>query len=186
MEYADIDCLVPAAGRSARMGAWKPTLPFGDSTIIGTVVAAALRVCARVILVTGYRGNELCALFGADPRVTTVENPDWELGIFSSIQRGATQVRTERFFVALGDMPWIPPRAFAALRDAPAADALFPTFNGQRGHPVLFSARIIPALRASDPAAGSMREIAARFSVAELPWPDETILRDIDTMEDYR
>lgn len=168
------------------MGAWKPILPFGDGTIIGTVVAAALGVCARVILVTGYRGDELRALFGANPRVTAVENPDWEKGRFSSLQCGARHVRTGRFFIALGDMPWIPAEAFAALRDAPETDALFPTFGGRRGHPVLLSARVIPAVLAADPVEGNMREIAARFSVGELPWHDETILRDIDTMEDYQ
>ena len=54
-----LDCVIPAAGRSERMGTWKPVLPFGGSTIIQTVVTAALRARARVILVTGYRAEDL-------------------------------------------------------------------------------------------------------------------------------
>ena len=185
-EIACVDCLVPAAGRSERMGAWKPTLPFGSANIIGTVVDSALRACARVILVTGYRGGELAALFSGEKRVTVVENPGWELGMFSSIRCGAARVTTERFFVALGDMPWIPSQAYGCLLQGPEADAVFPVFNGRRGHPVLFSRRIIPAVLAADPRSGSMREITAGFSAAELPWEDDSILRDIDTMEDYQ
>jgi molybdenum cofactor cytidylyltransferase len=184
-EIARVDCLVPAAGRSERMGAWKPTLPFAGGTIVGTVVDTALSVCARVILVIGYRGSELAVLFREEKRVTVVENPGWAIGMLSSIRCGAALISTERFFVALGDMPWITSRVYECLLRGPQADAVFPTFNGTRGHPVLFSRHVIPAVLASDPGSGNMRELTAGFSVAELPWEDDSILRDIDTMEDY-
>jgi molybdenum cofactor cytidylyltransferase len=180
------DCIVPAAGRSERMGAWKPFLPFGSGTIIGTVVDTALRACARIILVMGYRGGELATLFRAEKRVTVIENKDWELGMFSSIRCGALHVTTDRFFITLGDMPWIHAQAYVRMLAGPEADVRFPCFQGRRGHPVLLSRRVIPAVLAANPGSGSMREIAARFRVAELPWEDDSILRDIDTMEDYR
>ena len=99
------DCVIPAAGRSERMGRWKPVLPFSGSTIVQTVVASALRAGARVILVTGYRAEELVPLFGADPRVELVHNPRWSDGMFSSVQAGVARVRSRRFFVTLGDKP---------------------------------------------------------------------------------
>jgi len=180
-----IDCLVPAAGCARRMGRWKPVLPFRGSTIIETVVARALEACARVILVTGFRGEELALLFDGKPRVLVVENTDWELGMFSSIRRGAGFVATERLFVALGDMPFVDPGVYEALRLAPAADAVFPVFGGRRGHPVLFRGTVREAVLREDPASGRMAEIASRFAVREVQWPDDTILRDIDTMEDF-
>jgi molybdenum cofactor cytidylyltransferase len=179
------ECIVPAAGRSQRMGRWKPLLPFGHSTIIETVVAAALSVCSRVILVTGYRGDELAALYREEPRVLIVENEDWPLGMFSSIRRGVGSLSAERFFVSLGDMPWIAPGVYTALLRAPLADVVFPTFQGRRGHPVLFNKKVAAEVLRADPAVGSMRDIAAGFSFNELAWEDDTILRDIDTMEDY-
>jgi len=36
--WEEVECLVPGAGRSERMGSWKPALAFGESTIIQTVV----------------------------------------------------------------------------------------------------------------------------------------------------
>jgi molybdenum cofactor cytidylyltransferase len=178
------DCLVPAAGEARRMCAWKPLLPFGGTTIIGTVVATALRACARVVLVTGHRGDELEALFAAEPRVLSVRNDDWPLGMFGSIQRGVKAIGTERFFVTLGDMPWITVDAYAALAAAPHAEVVFPTFGGRRGHPVLFDITIRDAVLRADPACGSMRSLAGRLEVGELPWGDDSILRDIDTPGD--
>lgn len=167
------------------MGSWKLVLPFGEATIIETVVAHALGVCARVILVTGYRAAELASLFQDEPRVHAVENPDWSLGMFSSIQRGVGCLRTGRFFVTLGDMPWILPEVYEALIRWTPADFVFPVSGGRRGHPVLCDAKVKEDVLRSDPATGSMREIASRRSVAEMAWNDDSIRHDIDTMEDF-
>jgi molybdenum cofactor cytidylyltransferase len=181
----EIDCIVPAAGRSERMGGWKPHLAFGSSTIIETVVRNALDACSRVILVTGYRAVELGWLFSGTPRVLVVENPEWELGMFSSLRRGVACAGSERYFVTLGDMPWITPPVYEALFSCRNADAVFPVFGVRRGHPVLFNRRVREAVLGADPATGRMREIVERFAVTELAWEDDSILRDIDTREDY-
>jgi molybdenum cofactor cytidylyltransferase len=179
-----VDCVVPAAGRSERMGRWKPLLPFRGATIVDTVVAAALETCHRVILVTGYRGGELASHFADNPRVVAVDNPGWELGMFSSIRQGAARVATERFFISLADMPFVGPSVYRALLDVPRADFVFPVHAGLRGHPVLAGTLVREAILAADPAAGSMREIVRRLSVVEAPWGDDSVLRDIDTPED--
>ncbi len=180
-----VDCVIPAAGRSERMGQWKPLLPFRGGTIVGTVVAAALAACTRVILVTGYRGEELATLFAAEPRILVVENRDWQLGMFSSIQRGAARVETARFFVSLADMPFVDSSVYRALLEAPEADSVFPVHGGMRGHPVLLSGRVRAAVLAADPSTGNMKEIARRLSPVEVPWRDDSVLRDIDTPEDF-
>ena len=180
------DCIVPAAGRSQRMGRWKPVVPFGETTIIEAVVATALRACSRVLLVTGYRAAELAALFQGQPRVILVENREWEQGMFSSVRRGIAEVTTTRFFVTLGDMPWITAAVYEALLGQEAADVVFPLHDGRRGHPVLFHERVKAAVAAADPVRGSMRGIAASFRVSEMSWPDDSVLRDIDTESDLR
>ena len=167
------------------MGRWKPLLPFRGGTVVGTVVETALAVCARVILVTGFRGAELTALFASQPRVVVVDNPEWRLGMFSSIRRGVAHAATKRFFITLGDMPFIGPFAYRALLSAPEADFVFPVYDRMRGHPVLAGARVREAVLAADPLAGSMKEIALRLSVIEVPWPDDSVLRDLDTPADY-
>lgn len=54
-----IDCIITAAGLSSRMGQWKMMLPWEQGTILDTSIKNALQFCSRIILVTGYRGNEL-------------------------------------------------------------------------------------------------------------------------------
>jgi molybdenum cofactor cytidylyltransferase len=180
----EVDCIVPAGGRSERMGSWKPLLPFDGTSIIERVVERALSVCARVILVTGYRAGELETAFRGRARVSVIENGDWRLGMFSSIRCGAAAVVTGRFFVTLGDMPWIESEVYGALLRCTETDVVFPVFDGMRGHPVLFRHTVQEEILRADPAQGSMRAVAARFSVGELPWRDDSILRDIDTRKD--
>jgi molybdenum cofactor cytidylyltransferase len=179
-----IDCIIPVAGSSVRMGRWKAVLPFADATIVERVVATALRACSRIVLVTGYRGSELAARFEGEPRVVPVQNDDWQQGMFSSIRCGAARVGTRRFFVALADMPWITVAAYRALLLHEETDVIFPVHGGMRGHPVLFNERVKDAIAAADPSSGSMRAIVGSFLVSELEWPDDSILRDIDTAAD--
>jgi len=180
-----VTCIIPAAGRSQRMGRWKPLLSFRGRAMIQAVVDVALAACSRVIVVTGYRGQDLEALLGGMPRVTAAHNPGWERGMFSSIQCGAACVETGRFFITLGDKPFIRPDVYAFLLQSPTADAVFPVFAGQRGHPVLLGRKVRDAVLAEDAGTGSMPRVISRFTVAEVPWPDDSVLRDLDTPEDY-
>jgi len=182
----ECDCIIPAAGRSERMGRWKPVLPFGESSIIQTVVAAALRACPRVILVTGYRAAELAAIFRGEPRVNPVVNEEWHLGMFGSVRLGVSHAGTSRFFVTLGDMPWITEAVYEALLRQDEADVVFPVHGGRRGHPVLFHERVKAAVATADAVRGSMRAIVESFPVREMHWPDDSVVRDIDTESDLR
>jgi molybdenum cofactor cytidylyltransferase len=167
------------------MGRWKPLLPFQGSTIVQAVVASALEACLRVILVTGFRAEELERVFSGEPRVTTVRNPGWEKGMLSSQQQGIALVRTDWFFVIPADMPLVRPAAYAALLAAEPADVVFPVHAGRRGHPVLFSRSVTEAVLAADPVGGRLRDIARQFRCADVQWTDDSILRDIDTQTDY-
>jgi molybdenum cofactor cytidylyltransferase len=102
---SDFDCVMLAAGQSRRMEQWKMTLPLDERTLIEAAVRTALEVCGRVILVAGFRAEELEALFRGQRRVQVVENRSYEKGMFSSVRRGCREVRSPRFFLALGDMP---------------------------------------------------------------------------------
>jgi molybdenum cofactor cytidylyltransferase len=180
-----VDCIIPAAGSSSRMGRAKLLLPFRGGTIIEASVSAALSACPRVFLVVGCGAAGLAALFRTEPRVLPIENPDWQSGMFSSLFRGMRKVETGRFFIALGDMPMIGPEVYIALLQAPPAEVVAPVFRGTRGHPVLLGQRVKDEALRQDPASGSMRKILAGYPVSEVPWEDDTILSDVDTPEDY-
>lgn len=174
-----------AAGRSSRMERWKMTLPCADSTVIERSVGAALEVCRRVILVSGYRAEELKTLFQGRDRLELVVNPDYEDGMFCSVQCGCVQVRTPRFFLALGDMPLVRPEVYRILLRFPEIEAIIPKYRGKKGHPLLLSAEVARAVGSFE-RSGTLREVLAAFPALTVPVDDDHILHDIDTTEDYR
>ena len=185
----NIDCLIPAAGFSSRMGRWKLTLPYGKTTIIEYAVKNALRVCSRVILVTGFRGRELKELFKEEQRVITIENHDFDQGMFSSIQTGVPLIETDLFFITMGDMPqiepWIYEKLILSARSNTGKEILRPLFNGKRGHPVLLKKDVIPTIL-SEPRESEMKQVFTRHRVLDLNLDIPETFRDIDTEEDYK
>ena len=186
------ECVVVAAGASSRMGAWKPLLPFGAGTVIGATVAAALAAGSRVVLVTGYRGDELAGLFAGEAAVRCVANPEWERGLLGSVLRGVRASSGARVFLMNGDKPLVKPETYvllaaeadrrlaAGLPDLP----LFPAFGGKAGHPVLIPRGIALGASALPPDA-RMRDHLAAHSPILIDCADEGVLLDIDTPEDY-
>jgi molybdenum cofactor cytidylyltransferase len=167
------------------MNGWKPLLAFGESTLIETVINTALEVCEHAVLVVGYRGDELVKIFEANDRVRVVLNRDWKDGMFSSIKAGIREINSPRFFVVPGDMPFLKIEVYRALVEAPAAAAVIPEYNGRRGHPVLIDNCVIERVVEADSTRLSMRDILAEVNQTFMAWTDDTILRDIDTPEDY-
>jgi len=85
--------IVLAAGLSRRMGRFKLTLPWGDRTVIGQVVATLESAGVdEIIVVTGNRADEVvAALVGTN--TYSVHNPDYAAGeMLSSIQAGVREV----------------------------------------------------------------------------------------------
>src|ERR1044071_9143286 len=91
--------IVLAAGMSTRMGTLKQLLPFGKSTVLGSVIEN-LRVAGldRVVVVLGHEANKVRESI-ATTEVEFVTNEDHVLGMFSSVQTGlrALSSHTEAF-----------------------------------------------------------------------------------------
>ena len=80
--------LILAAGRSERMGSAKLLLPWGDKTVIEAVVRAALDSEADgTAVVVGSRADEIGRAIEKYP-VHVLDNPDFEKGMLSSVERG--------------------------------------------------------------------------------------------------
>jgi molybdenum cofactor cytidylyltransferase len=188
------DIIVLAAGSSTRFGANKLLQRFGERTVLERVLAAASPVARRIILVTGFDAERVCAAaaravaeaaaagyaFDVDPAY----NPCYDLGMFSSIQRGVKEVTTERFAVVPGDLPLLRREDFEAVLSAKAAAVVRPRYRGTPGHPVLMSAELIPRI-SSMPPGGSMPEVHAHYDVTYVDVDRPSVCADIDTVADY-
>ena len=171
------------------MGDWKLLLPFGSSTVAERSVANALGFCRRVILVVGHRAEEIEKLFCGVERVKIVHNPRFDEGMFTSLRVGAHSVATERFFVALADMPLVTPstyRLIASYAGPPDRRrcVVRPVYQGKPGHPVLFPEGTVDLIAGLAPEAGT-RDLLARFPLVQMAGEDPSVVIDIDTPEDY-
>jgi molybdenum cofactor cytidylyltransferase len=95
--------------------------------------------------------------------------------------------RADGYVVALADMPFIEVSSIRAVRDALLAGAsiAIPAVDGERGHPVGFSAEWTEALRGLSGDEGARRIVSRQAErVTEVAVNDQNIRRDIDTPQD--
>jgi molybdenum cofactor cytidylyltransferase len=182
-------CVIPAAGRSSRMGAWKPLLPWRGTTMCGAVVDTVLAAGLKPIVVAGYRADELSAAFAARPDVLVVVNRAWEDGMTGSIAFGATFTRgAPGFLVAPADMPLLPAGAFKLVLEAAARHAdttVFAARGSRLGHPVWIPASLATKLSELGPDS-RLRDFLLKAAWISVQVDDEGIFADIDTPETYR
>jgi molybdenum cofactor cytidylyltransferase len=177
-----LDCVILAAGSSTRMGRPKLGLPLGTGTLLGMTIANALAAGLRVIVVARRDDDSIRDLAG--PHVEIVRNPQPGRGMISYLREGIGLVRAERFFFIPADMPFVGPEIYRELaRYAPAAPVL-PSFGGRSGHPVLLPSELIPAILALSEEV-PLKSLIATAGPAYAEIGDDSILRDIDTVQDY-
>jgi molybdenum cofactor cytidylyltransferase len=186
----DVAAILLAAGRSRRMGAFKPLLPFGDRTVIESCInnlrAADIK---DIIVVAGHRAADLRAqLKDLDVSVVVNPEPDSKMGV--SIACGVEEIPGEAgaAIVALVDHPAVSREVIKLLIDEwrRGATLVQPEHNGRGGHPVLIDLGYRDELLDLDPERG-LRALfeAHRDEVHRLPVEDPYVARDMDTWEDY-
>ena len=169
------------------MGRPKALLPFQGTTfihhILETVKASAL---APVVVVLGGHRQEIER---ALPFEVCAFNPDYEQGMITSLQTGIRSLPAggDGAMLFLVDHPVTSPQTIVALLAAfKPHHIVLPTFNGRRGHPVLFSRSVMDEILELPPSSGANRVVWKDPSrVVEVPVDDAGILVDVDTPEQY-
>jgi len=197
--WAKIAAVVLAAGQSRRMGQLKQVMPWGQGgTVIGEVVRRLQRAEAvsEIVVVTGRDAEqvEACVLVArtpAGPPVRTVFNPKFDRAEMArSLQAGLDTLPDDygAALVALGDQPQLSPAFIAALvqrwRET-QAPVVAPYFQGQRGNPVLLDRAVWPLVRSLPDDANPRQVFQAAGSIERVEVADDTVLRDMDTPDDY-
>ena len=180
--------IVLAAGASTRMGRPKALLVHGERSFVACAVdLAATAGCAPIVVVTGAQAIR-------EPLAATlVHNDTWPLGQLSSLQRGLAAIAESAgdasgVLVLTVDRPHLRPTTIAALVAAfrAAPECIWqPEHAGQRGHPRVWPAALLPALRALPPDGDPrplLREHAA--SRRSLTVDDPATLDNLDRPED--
>lgn len=189
-ERDDVVAIILAAGRSQRMGAFKPLLPFGDTTVVDSCLQN-LRGggVATVIVVVGHRADELRNHL-KDSEVAFGVNPDPESEMSSSIACALRELPAEAKAVLITpvDHPAVPSEVVAQLivEWTKGYALVKPTWQRRGGHPVLVDLRFKDELLRLDSRLGLKALFETHIDqVKRLPVDSNYIARDMDTWEDY-
>ncbi len=189
-----VGAVVLAAGLSRRMGQPKVLLPWTSRmTIIEQIITQLMM--ARVdyiVVVTGNRAGEVRRLASARG-AETAHNPEYETGeMLSSLKVGleALPANIAAALVVLGDQPRIQPRVISQVTMTYAegkGQIVAPTYQGERGHPILIDRRYWPEIMALPPGSAP-RDVIKKYKdeTALIDVNTDSILGDVDTPEDYQ
>lgn len=183
--------MILAAGESKRMGKPKLLLPFGEKTMIETVIDRVIQSkVEKILVVLGSNREKIEKKIGNLPLEIAV-NPDFKEGMLSSVQRGleALPEEAQAVLVFLGDQPSIPSEVIDSVINAfrkTGKGIVLPVYKGERGHPVLIDMKYRHEVENLNPEVG-LRELVygQPDDILEVEVDDAGILRDINVIEDY-
>ncbi len=149
---------------------------------------------AEIIVVTGRDQALIQNSVSLRKQDRFVHNPDFSLGMTTSIQKGVAAARGDAFMICLGDMPLLRgahyDQLMADFKSAVSHDPkaiLLPLVNGKRANPVIFSAWYQSAILAHTAMNGCRKLVKDNpMHLTEYITDDLAFLSDIDTAEDYR
>lgn len=184
-----IGAVIVAAGLSSRMEAFKPLLPFEESTISMHIVETLKKSGADPILVvTGYRAEELEAHLAATGAHFLRNERYRETQMFDSVKLGIEAIagQCDRIILMPVDTPAI---TLKTIKRALAVDAdMVRTFyGGEPGHPIILKSAVAMELCSYQGERGlrGAMEHSPR-SITNVNVRDKGVNWDVDTREQYQ
>jgi molybdenum cofactor cytidylyltransferase len=172
--------VILSAGASQRMGSPKALLPYRGATFLEHLLSIAThpRIGPRRIVLGPHASAIRAAIPLAEDDV--IVNPDWEKGQLSSIHAALQSLPADidGMILFLVDHPLISAQLVQVLIDrfpdqSPSIDTctiVLPTYNGKRGHPVIFASSLFSELLAAPLDQGARSVVWAHaHEVVEVP-----------------
>jgi len=184
--------MILAAGESRRMGQPKLLLPFGEKTIIETIVEKV--VSSRVdntLVVLGSEREEVEQKIKNFP-VQVAFNADYPNGMLSSVLCGLRTLPedTQAVVVVLGDQPSVSKEVIDKIVDAyqkTGKGIVLPVFKKERGHPVIIDMKYKDEIERLSPDIGLRGTVYSHpEDILEVEVDTPNILKDIDDEADYK
>lgn len=172
------------------MGAFKPLLPFGDSTVTDTCLNHLTSAgVEEIVLVVGHRAEDIRKVINSVPAKFVINpNPDAEMR--SSIELGVSAISktANAILITPVDHPAVPSSIIRLLIEnwRGGAKLIQPEFHGKGGHPVLVDLAFRDELMNLAEESGLRGFFANhRQEVLRLPVDSPFVAQDMDTWDDY-
>ena len=198
--------IIIAAGKSSRMGQFKPLMKYSGRTFIHHIISKLDLICRQIIIVTGFNSDRLKSeavknLKEYDQKsllskIRFVENMEYESGMFTSLQRGLKEIADPDDFSPVKswvvyhfvDQPGLPADFYTGFIEQidSSHNWIQPSYNKQNGHPVLLKNELFKRILETDKKA-SLRDVSKMSEVKKKIWECgyKNILQDLDTPEDF-
>jgi molybdenum cofactor cytidylyltransferase len=179
--------LILSAGASSRMGRPKALLPYREGTFLQHLIDVTRHPKIGVTrIVLGSGAEKIAEAAKLDPS-EVVLNQDWEQGQLSSICAGVRSLLglgTDGMILCPVDHPLVSAGLVADLIEHFYKDRrpiVIPTYNGKRGHPVIFSSAIYAELLAAPAEKGARAVVwAHQAEILEVPTDEEGIILNLN------
>lgn len=192
-----ISAIILAAGEASRMGRLKQLLPWGETTILGTVINNIQKseLDGQVRVVLGAEADRIKSEL-SDFNCQFITNPDYTRGMFSSVMTGIQDLpkNTTGLLFMLADQPLVTTEIYNQLinyfnKEEPLL--LVPSYKQRRGHPLIISSELIPEVhKLGDNGApeGGLRTLLDKYQT-EIEYYNvdrEGVIIDLDYYQDYQ
>jgi molybdenum cofactor cytidylyltransferase len=203
-----VSAILLAAGASSRFGSPKLLAKVDGEAILRRIVRTFCSGGFHEVLVVlpsgesdGLQRSLRRSIEDLRDPIRCVENPKWRDGMFTSVKAGlaavATSGRSTHVAVSPADLPFLREESLRTLLAAAASQErreridpagpplIVPTHAGRRGHPLLFSASLVPRILSW----GDDRRLSSLFvepdlRVLPLGGFGDDVLRDVDVPSD--
>jgi len=175
------------------MKTFKPLLNYNGKSFLMTIIDKLSPVCESIFVVTGYNKKMIEEhladnLDDLKNRIDIVYNDNFEMGMFSSLQKGLSQCgNADWVLYHFVDQPDLPTEFYYEFIDEidDTYDWIQPMNEGRKGHPILFSKNCYSTILQT-PADSNLRDVSANITKKKY-WDCayKQIFSDIDTQEDY-
>ncbi|ERI89666.1 hypothetical protein HMPREF1982_04531 [Clostridiales bacterium oral taxon 876 str. F0540] len=164
------------------MGTNKLMLKLGEKTIINRVIESAkASKLEELVLVYGK--------YNMDTDIVKVYNPDYELGMSTSIKKGLEGFEGDGVMILLGDMPFITSEIINKLYDGfckSNKNIAAPIYKRRRGNPVIIGKKYFNELLKNTGDKGAREIINNNACDVELiEIQSDGIFVDVDDKESY-
>lgn len=184
--------LIPAAGKSSRMGEPKQLLHWEDTNLLGHTIKQGVAAGIKDIYVVLGAFHEKIKKTIDTTGVTILYNPEWEKGMGNTIARGTQEIinspeNYQRILIALCDQPLIEPTYYKKLLKTSQKDhiwAVATCYGKKYGVPAVFKSDIFGKLVKLNGKVGA-KDLLNNLGKNAICVEPSTSTADIDKPEDY-
>jgi len=191
--------LILSAGKSGRMGKFKPLINYKGKSFLKNVIVNLDTVCSEIIIVTGFNSAELkekivnqfenSSELKIKDKLSFVKNPVFEKGMFTSLKTGLSRANEADWVLYhFVDQPGLPKEFYLDFigQIDNASNWIQPSYNNWNGHPILIKNELFDIILNRDENS-NLRDISREPVVKKKLWECyyQNVLQDIDTKEDY-